>query len=198
MSKIVKLDNLNSPLNLEKIEDKFNNIINSTEWKKLQQAYNKSNNIFMFGHGGNMAVADHAAVDSSRLTDKNIIAPGSAVLSTSLIADTSFNDWIMTWVKQRSRGLDKSKCLAIGFSCSLNNASSNSILSGLNYCESEGMKAALISAQYKPMGNSDVIKIVQNVELYHTSEILSLALTYQLIHGAGFTCPSIIKKSQKI
>ena len=196
MSEVVKLNSFQSPLNLEEIEDKFNRIIKTDEWKRLQLAYKNSKNIFMFGHGGNMAVADHAAVDSSRLTDKNIIAPGSAVLSTSLIADTNFNDWIMNWVKQRSRGIDKKNCLAIGFSCSLNNASSNSILTALNYCEDEGMKAGLISAQYKPMGNSQVIKIVQNVELYHTSEILSLALTYQLIHGAGFVCPSIIKKKK--
>lgn len=197
MTKIVELKKVNTSLNLEKIEDKFNKIISSDEWERLQAAYNKSTTVFMFGHGGNMAVADHAAIDGSRHTDKNIIAPGSAVLSTSLIADTSFNEWIVNWIKQRSRGIDKSKCLAIGFSCSLNNASSNSILAGLNYCETQGMKAGLISAQYKPMGNSEVIKIVQNVELYHTSEILSLALTYQLIHGAGFTCPSIIKKSKK-
>ena len=194
MSKVIKLKNFENSLNLEGIEEKFNKIIATDEWNRLQSAYNKSNTVFMFGHGGNMAVADHAAVDGSRLTDKNIIAPGSAVLSTSLIADTNFNDWIMNWVKHRSRGIDKSNCLAIGFSCSLSNASSNSILTALNYCESKGMKAGLISAQYKPMGNSEVVKIVQNVELYHTSEILSLALTYQLIHGAGFTCPSIIKK----
>ena len=54
-------------------------------------------------------------------------------------------------------------------------------MTALNYCDDVGIQSALISAQYKPMGNSDVIKVVQNVELYHTSEILSLALTYQLI-----------------
>ena len=40
--------------------------------------------IFLFGHGGNLGVADHAAIDMSRLTDKNVIAPGSGVLATSL------------------------------------------------------------------------------------------------------------------
>jgi len=184
-------------LDLENIESKFKKIVSSEEWKKLQKAYNKSTHVFMFGHGGNMGVADHAAIDSSRLTDKNIIAPGSAVVSTSLIADTSFNDWIMHWVDMRSRGLDKTKCLAIGFSCSLTNASSNAIVTAMNFCDDKGMTACLMSAQYKPCGNSDVIKIVQNVENYHTSEILSLALTYELIHGAGFTCPSIIKKAKE-
>ena len=197
MSKIVELRKTNTKLNLENIEEKFSKIISSEEWGKLQEAYNKASNVFMFGHGGNMAVADHAAVDSSRLTNKNIVAPGSGIVATSLIADTSFNDWIKNWVKQSSRGLDLKNSLAIGFSCSLGNASSNAIMTALNYCDEIGIQSALISAQYKPMGNSDVIKVVQNVELYHTSEILSLALTYQLIHGAGFNCPSIIKKSKK-
>ena len=75
MSKIVELRKADTKLNLENIEDKFSKIISSEEWGKLQEAYNKSTNVFMFGHGGNMAVADHAAVDSSRLTDKNVMAP---------------------------------------------------------------------------------------------------------------------------
>ena len=115
-------------IDLENLENKFKKIVSSEEWKKLQESYNRSVHILMFGHGGNMAVADHAAIDSSRLTDKNIIAPGSAVLCSSIIADTNFNDWIMNWTKMRTRGLDHIKCLAIGFSCSLNNASSNAIV----------------------------------------------------------------------
>ena len=184
-------------IELENIEDKFEKVVSSPEWKELQIAYNKSTHVLMFGHGGNMAVADHAAIDSSRLTNKNVIAPGSAIVCSSIIADNSFDDWIMNWAEMRTRGLDKSKCLAIGFSCSLNNASSNAIVTALNWCDDEKISTALVSAQYKPCGNSDIIKIVQNVELYHTSEILSLALTYELIHGAGFTCPSILKKCKK-
>ena len=183
-------------INLENIENKFEKIVSSEEWKKLQELYNKSTHVFMFGHGGNMAVADHAAIDSSRLTNKNVIAPGSGTLCTSIIADTNFNDWIMNWIDMRTRGLDCSKCLAIGISCSLNNASSNAVVTALNWADDNGIKTALFSAQYKPCGNSNIVKIVQNVEFYHTSEILSLALTYELIHGAGFTCPSILKNAK--
>ena len=70
MPKIVELKKVNTSLNLEKIEDKFNKVIYSDEWQRLQAAYNKSTTVLMFGHGGNMAVADHAAIDGSRLTDK--------------------------------------------------------------------------------------------------------------------------------
>ncbi len=181
-------------IKLENIEDKFNKIIETEEWLKLQKSYSNATNVFFFGHGGNMGVADHAAIDSSRLTDKNIIAPGSAITVTSLIADNDFNSWVKNWLETRSRGLDNSKCLAVGFSCSLNNESSNCIVNALNWADENKMDSAMISAQYNPCGNPNITKIVQNAEYYHTSEILSLALTYQLIHGAGFECPSILKK----
>ena len=97
-------------------------------------------------------------------------------------------------IKMRTRGLDKTKCLAIGFSCSLNSPSANAIVTALNWCDDKNIPTAMMSAQYNPCGNSNIVKIVEDVEYYHTSEILSLALTYELIHGAGFTCPSILKK----
>ncbi len=181
-------------IQLENIEEKFNKIIKSKEWDKLQTAYNNATNIFFFGHGGNMAVADHGAIDSSRLTNKNIIAPGSAITATSLIADTDFDSWMTNWMETRSIGLDPSKCLAVGFSCSLNNASANCIVNALNWADENNIDTAMISAQYNPCGNPNIIKVVQDVEFYHTSEILSLMLTYQLVHGAGFDCPSILKK----
>ena len=34
-----------------------------------------------------MGIADHAAIDMTRLTDKNVIAPGSGIVSTSIISD---------------------------------------------------------------------------------------------------------------
>ena len=100
-------------INLENIEDKFYKIIKSKEFIDLQDQYNKASHVFFFGHGGNLGVSDHAAIDASRLTDKNVIAPGSGILATSIIGDTNFNDWLMTWLKMRTRGLDVSKCLVL-------------------------------------------------------------------------------------
>ena len=48
MSKIVELRKTNTKLNLENIEEKFSKIISSEEWGKLQEAYNKASNVFMF------------------------------------------------------------------------------------------------------------------------------------------------------
>lgn len=180
-------------LDIENFDKVFERIVYSEEFKKLQDMFNKAEHVFYFGHGGNMAVAEHAAIDSSRLTNKNVKAPGGGVAVTSIQSDTSFNDWIMNWLDMSTRGLDKSKCLAIGLSCSLNSKSANAIVTGLNWADNNGIDCCMVSAQYNPCGNSNIVKVVQDVKNYHTSELLSLALTYQLIQGAGFTCPSIVK-----
>jgi hypothetical protein len=59
------------------------------------------------------------------------------------------------------------------------------------------MNACLFSAQPKEELNKDIISINQNCINYHTSELMSLALTYELIHGAGFKCPSIVDKARQ-
>ena len=50
-------------LNFENLDEKFVRIVNSKEWQALQSKFNNSNEIYVLGHGGNLAVADHAAVD---------------------------------------------------------------------------------------------------------------------------------------
>lgn len=183
-------------LNIENFDSKFKNVCRTKEWKELQEKFNSATHVFMFGHGGNLGVADHAAIDGSRLTDKNIIAPGSGILTTSIISDESFETWIPKWLEIRTRGLDKSKCLAIGMSCSTTGASSNSLVNGLNWAHDNGIDGCLWSAQPKEDLNNSIIPINLNCVNYHTSEILSLALTYELIHGAGFKCPTIAGKAQ--
>ena len=91
-------------LDIENFDNKFKSIVQSLEWKQFQDVFNKSKDVFIFGHGGNMGVADHAAIDITRLTDKNVIAPGSGVLATSIISDESFETWLAKWLEFRSRG----------------------------------------------------------------------------------------------
>ena len=105
-------------VSIENFDSKFRKIGRTKEWKELQEQFNNAEHIFLFGHGGNLGVADHAAIDMSRLTNKNVIAPGSGILATSIISDESFETWLGKWLEIRTRGLDKSKCLAIGMSCS--------------------------------------------------------------------------------
>jgi len=182
-------------LDIENLENKFNSIVFSKEFVELQKKYNDASHVFIFGHGGNLGVADHAAIDASRLTDKNVIAPGSGILATSIIGDTNFNDWLKNWIEMRVRGIDPSKCVALGMSCSSTGESSNTIKTALEWSSSQEIPSFMFTATPKQGVDSSVIQIVQDTVHYHTSEILSLMLTYQLIHGAGFSCPTINKKA---
>ena len=64
-------------LDIEDFERKYRAIVSSEQFQQLQEAYSKAKYVFFFGHGGNMSIAEHAAIDASRLTDKNIFAPGA-------------------------------------------------------------------------------------------------------------------------
>ena len=184
-------------LNIENFETKFIRIVNSKEWKKAEEVFRKSKIVFVFGNGGNLAIADHAAVDISRLTDKNCIAPGSGITATSIIGDKDALSWFKKWLEYRFREIDLSKVCVICFSCSTNGTSSEASIRALNYAADLGVPSILISAQPKHDLDSKIISISQDVTLYHTSEIMSLALTYQLTHSSGFECPSIIEKARK-
>ena len=75
---------------------------------------------FLVGNGGNLAVCDHGAIDIARLTNKSASAPGSGILSSSLINDTSTNSG-KEWIQICLRGFDKnhiSDSLLIGVSSS--------------------------------------------------------------------------------
>ena len=87
-------------LDFENIGEKFVRIVNTEDWRNLQDKFNRCNEIYVLGHGGNLAVADHAAVDITRLSNgtKNAVCPGSAIVATSLINDSSFDQWMVQWL----------------------------------------------------------------------------------------------------
>lgn len=137
-----------------------------------------------------MAVCDHGAIDIARLTDKNASAPGSGILASSLINDATHDLWVKNWLAISMRSMteqNKNETMLIGVSSS---GYSKNICLALNLASENNMKTLLISAQEpKIKGNYNTIKL--NVNEYHTSEVLTLSLFYQLIHEAGFACPTI-------
>lgn len=171
-------------------ESRFKSIVESAGWLRLQEDFNSCRRILIVGNGGNLAVADHAAIDVSRLTDKAAFAPGSGILASSLIHESSHEDWVKNWVAISMRGVEEQQygeTMVIGISSS---GISNNIRKALSYAESIGLKTALVSGR-KPKSSSTYNCIDLNVNDYHTGEVLTLLLFYQLIDGAGFTCPTI-------
>lgn len=180
-------------LDFENIGNKFREIVNSPTWEELQKKYNDCDDIYVLGHGGNMGVADHTAVDMTRLSNgtKNAMCPGSCVVATSLINDTNFDQWMVAWLKSRTSTRtekQKSKSLVYGISSS---GKSKDVINALQWASDNGMQLCLITA--KPINRQieGLTQIVLGVEYYHTAECLTLLLQYQLTHGSGNECPPI-------
>mgnify|MGYP003147089821 CR=1 FL=1 len=184
-------------MDIENIDDKFMKVVNSPEWKQLQEFYNSSNDIYVLGHGGNMGVADHTAVDMTRLSNgtKNAICPGSCVVATSLINDTNFDQWMVSWLQQRTCTRTKSqmkKSLVYGISSS---GKSRDVNKALQWASENGMKACLVTSHPTEEELKGVTQVVLGAKYYHTAEVLTLLLQYQLTHGSGKECPPIGKNS---
>ncbi len=177
-------------LEIKGFEEKFLSTLDCPEWKKLQDDFIKSKRIMIVGNGGNLAVADHAAIDVARLTNKAAFAPGSGILASSLIHETSHDEWVKNWVAISMRGIKRelfSETLIIGISSS---GISSNIKKALEFGKSQNIKTALITGM-SPSEKISTNTIILGVNEYHTGEVLTLMLFYQLIHGAGFTCPNI-------
>ena len=184
-------------LNFENLDEKFVKIVNSKDWKALQEKFNKCNDIYVLGHGGNLAIADHAAVDITRLSNgtKNAMCPGSAIVATSLINDTSFDQWMVNWLIQRTSTKTQNQMnnsLVLGISSSGN---SKDIINALEWANDNKMNIALISSKDINVKIKNLTKVLLNAEYYHTAEVLTLLLTYELTHGSGNICPPISKKN---
>ena len=184
-------------LNFENIGERFTEVVHSNVWQELQSKYNKCNDIYVLGHGGNMGVADHTAVDMTRLSNgaKNAICPGSCIVATSYINDTSFDQWMVAWLQSRTSTRTKtqmSKSLVYGISSS---GRSRDIINALQWASDNGMEVCLITAKPIDAEIKGLTQVVLGVEYYHTAECLSLLLQYELTHGSGNVCPPIGKNS---
>ena len=180
-------------MNIENIGHRFTEIVNTPEWEELQGKYNKCDDIYVLGHGGNMGIADHTAVDMTRLSNgtKNAMCPGSCVVATSLINDTNFDQWMVAWLQQRTSTRTKGqmkKSLVYGISSS---GKSKDVNKALQWAVDNGMEVCLITGNEIVEKIKGLTQIVLGVDYYHTAECLSLLLQYQLTHGSGKECPPI-------
>ena len=180
-------------LEIENIDQLFYEVVNSEEWNELQEKFNNANDIYILGHGGNLAVADQAAIDISRLSNgtKNAMCPGSATVVTSLINDTDFDHWMHQWLKMVTSSKTKEqlkRSLVLGFSSS---GTSRDLIKAFQWSYSNDLPMGVITAKPLLEKIPNLTEVVANCKYYHTIEVLSLLLQYELTHGSGRVCPPI-------
>ncbi len=180
-------------LDFENIGELFTQVVHSKEWEELQAKFNGCNDIYVLGHGGNLAIADHAAVDITRLSNgsKNAMCPGSAVVATSLINDTNFDQWMVSWLSAVTSTRTKNqmkKSLVLGVSSS---GGSKDVIKALQWAADHDMQIAVISSNDISTDIKGLTKVLLGAKYYHTAEVATLLLSYELTHGSGNVCPPI-------
>ncbi|MSQ79825.1 MAG: hypothetical protein EXR21_09170 [Flavobacteriaceae bacterium] len=198
-------------LDLENIQEKFNSTVASPQWQQLLADFAPSQTVFIIANGGLWAIGTHAAADVSRLTDKNVKSMDSACLLTSLANDYGYDQLFVKWLAMRQpedRPADEPACpvdragndrMLIGLSCSGNSAN---IVNALEYASTNGFKTALISGQPSKRLHAVTLSEVEvpinevclHTKYFHTCEVLTLMLFYELIHSSGGHCPTILEE----
>ena len=178
--------------NFENLEEKILNVINQKVWSNFISNFKKADNIFMIGNGGNYAVASHGAADISRLTTKKVYCLDSPCYITSLTNDYGYGKLFSKWLQKYYDGTKKN--LLIAFSGSGN---SPNIIDALNWSKKKNFKQILISGVRSTKLKKNIAEISFNTEYFHTAEILSIMLFYEMIYQLGFSCPTISSEIQR-
>ena len=98
---------------------------------------------------------------------------------------------MVQWVKQLTRGMtlkQRKNSLILGISSS---GTSVDLIKALQWGYSNDLMLGCITAQKLVEEVPKLSEVVIGAEYYHTAEVLSLLLTYELTHGSGKVCPPI-------
>jgi phosphoheptose isomerase len=184
-----------SNIDFENIEKKFEETLTTKEWKQFVKDFNDSDDIYIVANGGLWAVGNHAADDCTRLfakagIKKHISTMESQCLMTSIANDYGYNNLFLSWLdlaKQTGK-MDGKKVMIIALSCSGN---SKNVISCLHWGKENGFRTALISGAKSLVIPNNVNEVNLKCKYFHTVEVLTLILFYELIHACGAKCPSI-------
>ena len=181
-------------IDFENIEQKYDDALVSKEWKKFEKDFKESDDIYIVANGGLWAVGNHAADDCTRLfakagIRKNISTMESQCLMTSIANDYGWNNLFVSWLDlQKKTGKMSENAMILGLSCSGN---SKNVISCLHWVKKYGYKSVLISGQESQVLPKKVNEVCLDCRYFHTVEVLTLILFYDLIHACGAECPSI-------
>ena len=187
MSKIKHID-------FENIESKFEKTLTLPEYKKFLDDFNSAKQVFVVANGGLWAVANHASDDCNRLfkkanINKIVHSMDSACMITSVANDYGWNNLFIKWLEiYINENHDTKDIMVVGLSCS---GGSKNVISALHWAKEKGCKTGLISGYDAKVLPEDINQVCLNTKYFHTTEVLTLILFYELIHACGASCPTI-------
>ena len=162
--------------NFSTMDANFDVVRQSSQWHELVNAFKNAKKIGYIGHGGNLAIADHASIDAARLSGKQTVSLGSAIWCTSLINDHK-EKWISKWI-----GMIDADLILL-FTAS---ATDKAFDVAVDYCIEKNIDYCVISGV-----NKFAKQIHLNLLTYHEYEVAALALSYELLNAGGYHCPEI-------
>jgi phosphoheptose isomerase len=183
-------------IDFENIEQKCVDVCNTDEYKLLVEKVKSSKKIFLMGNGGLHYVASHMATDLTRLIpDKTVYSFDNVGFITSNANDHGFENMFMRWLETTVLVENPDDCLMIGLSCSGNSAN---VINALHWADEKEFSTFMISGQKSQTLNSNLDELVFNCEYFHTVEVMSLIVFYDLIHQSGNHCPSIDQEKRRM
>jgi D-sedoheptulose 7-phosphate isomerase len=182
-------------IDFENIEEKFKIATESKSWKALVSDFLKCKKVYLIGNGGLHFTAAHGATDCTRLIPgKLVISFDSNGYITSCANDHGFENLFVRCLETSGSTDDPSTSMVIGLSCSGN---SKNITRALSWAKATGYKSAMITGQESKRLEKGINEVVLDCKYFHTCEVLTLILFYQLIHESGHSCPAIIDEIKR-
>ena len=182
-------------IDFENIEEKFRLTVESDQWKILVKDFLECKRIYLVGNGGLHFTAAHGATDCTRLIqDKLVMSFDSNGYITSCANDHGFENLFVRWLETAGTTDDCASSMVIGLSCSGN---SKNITRALSWAKATGYKTGMITGQESKRLEKGVNEVVLDCKYFHTCEVLTLILFYQLIHEAGHECPAILEEIKR-
>ena len=181
----------------ENIQEKFDNTVITKEYKNLIKMIKRSDIVIVTGNGGNYSIASHVASDVTRLTDKFVIAMDSMSYFSSVANDYGYNNIFTRWfdkIETTFAERKNVKVCVVGFSGSGN---SKNIVSSLDGARAKGWDSMLISGKRSICLPEGIEELCIGCNGFHTAELVTLMLFYQVVHDLGFECPTIDKEIRR-
>ncbi len=178
-------------IDFENVQSRVESICKSNEFLELIEFTKSASEIYIIGNGGLHYVGSHMATDMTRLIeDKSVYSFDSFGFITSTANDHGYEEVFQRWLNATIRPDNFSNILVIGLSCS--GASSN-IVNTLRWIKAMGGNIFLLAgANKKP---NDIKGLQMGFEYFHTVEVATMLMLYELIHQVGSECPSIEKEN---